>query len=1018
MGIVGENFKPGVKTQVQQRQKYFAKATKDNTVIQTQNANSWLRLASSVDLQAIESQFKTTGEFDKAEKRVNALIQWLGTQKGSDLAKRFVLTGGTATYDATKNTLNQKTGIGTLAKGTFKTAYGFEGTDFGYRPMPGIESANITYYNNGALARADINIICNSPRQLDALELLYLRPGYTILLEWGHTTYINNQGNSENVESTGYITEPFTQFFTGGTSVDRYTIQDALERERVKKSYNYEGFYGVVTNFSWTLNTDATYKVTIKAITTGAVIESLKIASNFNMAGSPTPATPDGAGGFKVNTPVQSNTSVSQKLLSRAAESDTFTALGNIATRFETTAPNDLFAALPGNTVELDLSLEGLLLDHPPGSPLQLGEYWEPPYGSALSWRIDASDTQYLTMYYPQLTYITFDALLAHLQSNCILYNEKGRPYTRFEVALTDKIPMLSIPGRLSGDPTVCIVNFNKVVDFQNSKPEKLAYAYVADKTTKTPFTFTDEMSDGTNQINLNERRTAVIGASGTGAGLFKKLFPDNEAPTELVGYLGSVHINIEYIASIIDQCADKEGTTKLIDFLQKLLDGVNNALGDINVFKVKYDDATHTVRIYDEALRAKGFSTTVFRSYGVQANKESTIVKNLKITTQLSNEMASMLAIGAQANANTISENATAFSEFNLGLIDRVTDVKTDIRNREVKSPYDKFGVVINDLIKYIEAVYPIAGGGFNVNRGNIETLTKLNKDYCRYIVGHYTSTETEIDAPFIIPFKMSMTIPGLGGATIYQKFGMDDLLLPRSYKDKVEYLIVNMNHNVANNIWETTYDALTIPVPVSSSGATFTPIIQPAKKVTIGKGTSALTEDNYIPDPNPSFRATTIFDKKAFKIGGRPNGGTHRGVWFNSNAYDLHQDAGTFLYAPTNLKIIRVANYGSSITQAGVLKLYGVGVLAQDTNTNDQLYFGHLGVLNKKAVVGATLEKGEFLGTVASTSQVGPHVHIATEKGDLFTNYLEQDQAYNFTFTDYLRSIFGTLGYLGTFK
>lgn len=105
MGITGENFDPEVKNQVEQRQKYYAKTFKDTSTLQTQNANSWLRLASSVDINAIRGQYNSNAEYDLANDRATELVNQLGVNFGSELARLFVLTGGTAYYDDTTQAL-------------------------------------------------------------------------------------------------------------------------------------------------------------------------------------------------------------------------------------------------------------------------------------------------------------------------------------------------------------------------------------------------------------------------------------------------------------------------------------------------------------------------------------------------------------------------------------------------------------------------------------------------------------------------------------------------------------------------------------------------------------------------------------------------------------------------------------------------------------------------------------------------------------------------------------------------
>ena len=66
---------------------------------------------------------------------------------------------------------------------------------FGIVPMPGIIDADIiTKTAYGSLREAKVNFVCHNRSQLEILELLYMRPGYPILLEWGWVPYINNVG--------------------------------------------------------------------------------------------------------------------------------------------------------------------------------------------------------------------------------------------------------------------------------------------------------------------------------------------------------------------------------------------------------------------------------------------------------------------------------------------------------------------------------------------------------------------------------------------------------------------------------------------------------------------------------------------------------------------------------------------------------------------------------------------------------------------------------------------------------
>ncbi len=858
MGIVGQNFKDEVRAQVNARQKFLSTDNKTDKVIEAQNINSWLRLASSVNIGLPPDL--PDSRLEDYQKRINYYKQkfQLEGTNDSELARQIVLTGGTSFIKedesgnislANHESINRFPGYDLISP---LGAYGFGGNEFGYRPMPGVQSAKTSYYNNGALQKADIELICFSAEQLDLLEILYLRPGYTVLLEWGHERYVDNAGQIRTVIDDGGITTALTGFFAG---VSKEELQASIEQERIKRCYNYDAIHAMITNFSWTLNTDATYKITLKVITLGSVIESLKISSNSTATTLPTPETVN----TQETTPtteeqiaVPTNSTLQTRLAGRFLESPLLYNLTTIVDelQFDTTFANNTFADHP-NIVQNVLSSDdiwsrtdvNLILADNKGD---FEKTFCPSYGSITSIPVASRDSKPNkvtgTGDLDYVAFISFDTLLSVVQAVSTIYEKEGRPYVRTEIALQDCIPMLHFPGRFSADPTVCVIPFDAVISSEVLSDGKLQLVELEEN-----FLLGKPFAQSYPGLDIQKRQaatpanyvTVMNGVVNTAArqGGFNNgtrvLFPTGSLQVDpFVGYLNSVLVNIEYIIQIIDQKTDESGDVSFIDFFQELLAGINDALGGINNFKVKEDGKTHTVRIYDEAchgyLRQK--ATTEFKSFGVEIGKASTIIKGLSLTTQLSNEMASMIAIGAQANGNQVGENATAFSEFNAGLYDRVNPTKVigNTTNASQKSPFEKFQDNCAAILNYIQALYPLRTlegspelyvedyrWGFNLNINNITTLKKLNKDYSRFAVGYFTNQDVQLESPFIIPFKLSVTIPGLAGGTIYEKFAMDTILLPSSYDKKVDYLIVGVTHDIVNNKWDTTYEAYTIPVP-----------------------------------------------------------------------------------------------------------------------------------------------------------------------------------------------------------
>ena len=110
------------------------------------NSECWIRLASLVDI---------------TDTSKNPLLKRLGA--GSDAAKNWTLSGGVPLP-------NSKLRYGL---GAYSTGHTDPLGELGYRPMPGIVSANITTSGrNGSLRTAEIKIKANNLEQLEVFDLL------------------------------------------------------------------------------------------------------------------------------------------------------------------------------------------------------------------------------------------------------------------------------------------------------------------------------------------------------------------------------------------------------------------------------------------------------------------------------------------------------------------------------------------------------------------------------------------------------------------------------------------------------------------------------------------------------------------------------------------------------------------------------------------------------------------------------------------------------------------------------
>jgi hypothetical protein len=198
--IIGTKLPQWLLNQIQTRSIAGARDSRDNdNLLFLANKSCWVRLVSSVNL----ANQNDVNYFNRIAGNIS---------KADDLAKQFVLFGGTSKY-LNKNSYQLRSGIGDDG------AYGILGNDeiqkYGYRPMPGIVGVNVeTQGRLGSVRSATINFKCWDKAQLDIIDALYFKLGFTMFLEWGSTVYYTSN-NTNTVQSSELLSiDPFQSDLT------------------------------------------------------------------------------------------------------------------------------------------------------------------------------------------------------------------------------------------------------------------------------------------------------------------------------------------------------------------------------------------------------------------------------------------------------------------------------------------------------------------------------------------------------------------------------------------------------------------------------------------------------------------------------------------------------------------------------------------------------------------------------------------------------------------------------------
>ena len=201
-----------------------------------------------------------------------------------------------------------RSGLGDTASGLYRS-------DKRNTPVPGVSSITVSNKGDlGTLRRATLNIKCYHESDLTNLEMMYMVPGTSILLEWGWYSTIKNQQPI-----------PLNELDIGG----KFSTMDAIQEEILKRTLDiesllvqygdevtddtyagiYDGLIGVVTKFNWSNASDGTYDVTIdiiapNSLTLGVPTNTYALGANIVDAetGDKTPVIDIEAIYYKIST--------------------------------------------------------------------------------------------------------------------------------------------------------------------------------------------------------------------------------------------------------------------------------------------------------------------------------------------------------------------------------------------------------------------------------------------------------------------------------------------------------------------------------------------------------------------------------------------------------------------------------------------------------------------------------------------------------------------------------------------
>lgn len=302
---------------------------------------------------------------------------------------------------------------------------------------------------------------------------------------------------------------------------------------------------------------------------------------------------------------------------------------------------------------------------------------------------------------------------------------------------------------------------------------------------------------------------------------LTKEAEAENYSIFPSVGNINYIYINVGFLSDLIfDTSNNAENKSTVRGYLQEVCDVVAKALGSVNDFQVVIDDDSNSLTIIDfNQKRIKGLSTAKLPGITtIKAQGLGSFVTNVTAQSSVTPEIASQIAISAQANANQLGEEATSLSRLSKGLLDRIypekkvisQDTVNDIsltqkKNTQFETTKEAYIQIIANQVESDQNKILLKSEDVKVNLENIPV------ELYKALLGKFTESN-QVSTTFI-PVKVDLTLAGISGIKIFQRCTLSSDLLPYTYSEKFDLMILGVSHEIdSSGKWTTKLSTITV--------------------------------------------------------------------------------------------------------------------------------------------------------------------------------------------------------------
>ena len=733
-----------VHNQLEARKKILKSSERslDQTML-LHNRGGWCKMVSSVDRKETPNSEEYT----------------------SKLASNFILQGGTlkSSEDSTgKRKYSNRGGIdfqGNFLDDNVTSSYGYS-ENTGFRPMVGIDSFNVISQGTmGTLRKAQVGFSVWSLDHLNAIEQLYFRPGFNVLVEYGAASYIDSSDDKLEVST---LQSTISEDYINKTKTLE-ELQKDIEQLEKDTSYNYTAFLARIINFSWSYNSEGGFDCTVTMQARGEVVESIMV---FN-------ADPKESQLSKIIPPTNKDPQYAfYKAIKALKRTDILLEdNGKFEKTFLLGKDGEIDATNPPiQTVSNTFNVEGLE-------------------------ETNSSDTSFAagTSYENKFSFISLGTFLNLCNNLLIPENEQGIKETylrtkRYKEKLSS--PYITFPGHVALDPSICMLPKKEQPTQFLSDIE--VYGRFSQAGTKYPNELINDKLEWFNVyhilLNVKFLEDTVLGFIGDASSL--------------------ADVNLfTCIKKVLDGVNNNLGSINKLDLD---LDKVDNEWRVVD--RLYYDPEKSGIEALS-VLDLMGLGSMV-TNFTLETKISGELSSNMAIASAMT---------GEDQNLESMSRyNDGVQDRYKKSLTVGEKEEKKLAASTDTATKLSKKIDAIVDIAASVSEVYSLYSYTKKFDKEAISSAKANHTDYCEKTYKEYNRglRQKGVKTPFkgIIPLNIDLTLDGISGLRIGEAFRIHNNVLPARYNDNIGFIITALDNTIeSTNRWTTKITAKMFQLPAS---------------------------------------------------------------------------------------------------------------------------------------------------------------------------------------------------------